>query len=435
MSLEAKTRKDYAILKRLLAKTPKVVEHGDLEHQTEVAQQLCSLTEQLNQLDTIENTEAHTPGFGLALLNAISTAARSQSEVDLLGAAISAGVLLSPSDGSRVLAIALVRGDIFAVLARGCASVARRPEPAGPSDSGSSGRAGFGAGGGAGGPSGRGAGGSDGGSGSPMAALRKLGSYFDTYEFVMAHLREDLGKNVWAELHGALRRSSFLEHAAAALLRTAADISSMQQPVGVHQQQQPPAQHPPAPQPKQQDQQQVAMWRQHAGVATLFLYATLSLTRLTGLTFDELCASTRRYRLDQVFDADHAAAQAAHAAELRELVSGPGLRALLLACLTPSPFGEFGASLIVMRWPTKVATRTDVAGGDVRLLSLQVRPSVSVSRVGTVGCAGCSGCSMRCVDISVQGGGDVLFGKRTHRLSALCSQCCQPRALKEKALS
>eukprot|EP00198_Chlamydomonas_reinhardtii_P010170 XP_001699507.1 predicted protein [Chlamydomonas reinhardtii] len=279
------SRKDYAALKRLLAKTPKVVEQADLEHEAEICEKLYSLPKQLCRLDTIENTEKVVPGFGLALVNAISAAARGSSNNNLLGAVCDATAVVEASDGSRILAIALLRGDLFTVLARCCAAVGRGSEPGGASDSGSSGS------------TGAGSDGSDGGRSSLSVALNKLVAYFDIYEFVMMHLGQDIEKAVWAELYCALRRSSFLEHAAAALLRTAADLNSMQQP-------------------------------------------------------------------------------AAHAAELRELVSGPGLRALLLACLSWGSLGGGGAVLLNMGWPAKAATTTDVAGNDIPLLSLQVATRV-----------------------------------------------------------
>ena len=376
------SRKDYAALKRLLAKTPKVVEQADLEHEAEICEKLYSLPKQLCRLDTIENTEKVVPGFGLALVNAISAAARGSSNNNLLGAVCDATAVVEASDGSRILAIALLRGDLFTVLARCCAAVGRGSEPGGASDSGSSGS------------TGAGSDGSDGGRSSLSVALNKLVAYFDIYEFVMMHLGQDIEKAVWAELYCALRRSSFLEHAAAALLRTAADLNSMQQPVGMQQQQQ--------PQQQQHSQQQVAMWRLHAAAVARFLKSTLDLTRLSGLSFDELCASTRRYRLGDVYGTDHAAAQAAHAAELRELVSGPGLRALLLACLSWGSLGGGGAVLLNMGWPAKAATTTDVAGNDIPLLSLQVRPSVSVLRVRTAGCAGCRVARHTCVPVRVQ---------------------------------
>eukprot|EP00198_Chlamydomonas_reinhardtii_P013228 XP_001702565.1 predicted protein [Chlamydomonas reinhardtii] len=181
------------------------------------------------------------------------------SVVDLLSALMFAAARLTPSDDSRLLAAALVRGDHFAVLARYCASVATGAEPDGDNACGSSGSADSGAG----------------GSG-----------------------------------------------------------------------------------------------------------AGLSGTGLNDMDFDELCASTRRYRPEQVIDVDSAARQAACAAEVRGLVSGPGLRALLFAVLTSGqPNGgdaAVGGPAASMRicWPEKAVTASDLTVKEAQSITLQVAARV-----------------------------------------------------------
>ena len=372
--------------KRLLAKLPKDLAQADYEHHQDIHERIYSLTRDLStRLDTIENAEEQVPGFGLALVDAISAVTRSASSVDLLSALMFAAARLTPSDDSRLLAAALVRGDHFAVLARYCASVATGAEPDGDNACGSSGSADSGAGGSGAGLSGTGAGCSAGrgssngrGSGSLAVAIGKLGSCFVSCTFVLTHTGKDMEMDRWAELRGALRRSSFLEHAAAALLRTAAAINCMQQ----QEQQQQQQQHKPEQQQQQPEQpagQADLLWRLHAAVSVRFMQFALLLTGLNDMDFDELCASTRRYRPEQVIDVDSAARQAACAAEVRGLVSGPGLRALLFAVLTSGqPNGgdaAVGGPAASMRicWPEKAVTASDLTVKEAQSITLQVR--------------------------------------------------------------